>query len=154
MNDSNAVEPVSDFELALVQEGYRAFERGDLPWVLEHFAEDILVEDRFESPDSATFRGHDGFLEYLQGWLSAWDEFRMEPDRFIVAGPQVLVLLRQFGRCRGSTIEVEERVAHLWTVEDGKASAYRVYTHQREALASVLIDGQGATDPVPVAALA
>jgi ketosteroid isomerase-like protein len=129
---------VSDREVALVKEGYQAFERGDLEWILEHFATDILVEDRFESPDSATFHGHDGFLEYLQGWLSAWESFRMEPDEFIVSGSQVLVLLRQYGRVQGSSVEIEERVAHLWTVRDEKAVGYRVYTNQADAIAALV----------------
>jgi ketosteroid isomerase-like protein len=129
---------VSDREVALVKEGYEAFERGDMAWVLEHFARDILVEDRFESPDSATFHGHDGFLEYLQGWLSAWETFRMEPDEFIASGSQVLVLLRQYGRVKGSSVEVEERVAHLWNVRDEKAVGYRVYTNQSDAIAALV----------------
>jgi uncharacterized protein len=154
MSDTQHVESVTEEELGLVKEGYEAFARGDLPWVLEHFSKDILIEDRFESPDSATFFGHDGFMTYLEGWLSAWDEFRMEPDRFIIVGSQVLVLLRQFGRCRGSTVEVEERVAHLWTVRGAQAVAYRVYTHQREALSSLLIDDQvpGAAAPHAIVA--
>ena len=142
MESSRGVEraagEVSDREVALVKEGYQAFERGDLEWVLEHFATDILVEDRFESPDSATFHGHDGFLKYLQGWLSAWESFRMEPDEFIVSGSQVLVLLRQYGRVQGSSVEIEERVAHLWTVRDEKAVGYRVYTNQADAIAALV----------------
>jgi uncharacterized protein len=130
--------PVSDRELALVKEGYQAFARGDLGWVLEHFAPDILVEDRFESPDSATFHGHDGFMKYLEGWLSAWETFRMEPDEYIASGNQVLVLLRQYGRVKGGSVEIEERVAHLWTVRGGKAVGYRVYTHQADAIAALV----------------
>ncbi len=121
-------------ELELVQEGYRAFERGDLAWVLEHFHTDILVEDRVESPDAAVFHGHDGFLTYLEGWMSAWEEFRMEPTRFVPAGDKILVFVHQIGRGKGSTVEIEEDVAHLWTVRDATAVGYRVYTDQLEAL--------------------
>ena len=131
---------LSEREVELVKEGYRAFERGDLQWVLEHFDEDILVQDRAESPDSATFHGHSGFLKYLEGWLSAWEEFRMEPYEFIVVKDQVLVLLRQYGRGKGSKAEIEEEVAHLWTVQDERAVGYRVYTRQRDALAAVGIE--------------
>lgn len=128
-------------ELELVKEGYRAFERGDLPWVLEHFHTEILVEDRFESPDAAVFHGHDGFLRYLEGWLSAWEEFRMHPTRFIPAGDKILVLVRQTGRGKGSKMEIEEDVAHLWTVRDEIAVGYRVYSDQLAALAE--LDGFG-----------
>jgi ketosteroid isomerase-like protein len=128
---------LSERELELVKEGYRAFERGDLEWVLEHFHPEILVENRREGPDSGTFHGHSGFMRYLEGWLSAWEEFRMEPVEFIVAKDQVLVLLRQYGRGKGSQVELEEEVAHLWTVQGEKAVAYRVYTHQQEGLEAI-----------------
>jgi ketosteroid isomerase-like protein len=131
---------VSARELELVREGYRAFERGDLDWLMTHFDAAILVEDRFESPDSATFHGHAGFLRYLEGWLSAWEQFRMEPVEFIPVRDQVLVLVRQFGRGKGSQVEIEEEVAHLWTVREEKAIGYRVYTHQSDALAAVGIE--------------
>ena len=136
--DTEAGEPrLTEREVELVKEGYRAFERGDLEWVLEHFHPEILVENRVEAPDSATFHGHSGFLRYLEGWLSAWEEFRMEPRDFIVEKDQVLVLLRQYARGKGSTVEMVEDVAHLWTVRDEQAVAYRVYTHQADALRAI-----------------
>jgi ketosteroid isomerase-like protein len=128
---------LSEREIELVKEGYRAFENGDLDWVLEHFHPEILVENRYEAPDAATFHGHSGFLRYLEGWLSAWEEFRMEPTEFIPAKDQVLVLIRQYARGKGSTVEMEEDVAHLWTVREEKAVAYRVYTHQADALRAI-----------------
>jgi ketosteroid isomerase-like protein len=128
---------VSDRELELVKEGYAAFKRGDLDWVLEHFHPEILVENRAEAPDAATFHGHSGFLRYLEGWLSAWEEFRMEPQEFIVTKDQILVLLRQYARGKGSDVEMVEEVAHLWTVRDEQAVAYRVFTHQADALRAI-----------------
>ena len=128
---------MTERELELVKEGYRAFERGDLQWVLDHFHPEILVENRREGPDSGTFHGHSGFMHYLENWLSAWEEFRMEPTEFIPAGDHVLVLLRQYGRGKGSQVELEEKVAHLWTVRGEQAVAYRVYTHQGEALEAI-----------------
>ena len=124
-------------ELELVREGYRAFERGDLQWVLDHFAANILVEDRVEKPDAAVFHGPAGFLAYLESWLSAWEEFRMEPTEFIPATGQILVLVTQFGRVAGSSVEIEERVAHLWTVSDRKAIGYRVFSEQSAALEAI-----------------
>ena len=127
----------TDQELELVKEGYRAFERGDLAWVLEHFHKEIVVQDRVESPDSQAFHGHDGFLTYLEGWLSAWEEFRMEPEAFVPAGDEVVVLLHQIGRGKGSQVEIHEDVAHIWKVDAEMAVGYRVYTHQCDALAAV-----------------
>jgi len=38
------------------------------------------------------------------------------------------------GRGRGSGVPVEETIAHLWTVRDGKAVALQVYTDPDDAL--------------------
>ena len=123
--------------LELVKEGYRAFGRGDLDWVVEHCHERIVVQDRIDSPDKRTFRGRDGFLEYVEQWSAAWDDFRIEPTGFVVSGDRVVVLIHQVGRGKGSGMEIHEDIAHLWIVRDQTAVGYRVYSGQEDALAAV-----------------
>jgi ketosteroid isomerase-like protein len=62
-------------------------------------------------------------------------EFTMEPiDLIGVGSDRVVVVLRMHGRGRGSGVPVEEEIAHLWTIEDGKAVAMQVYSHAQDAL--------------------
>ena len=52
--------------------------------------------------------------------LSAWDDFRAEPDEFIDSGPHVVVLNHVHARGKGSGAEVSADTATVFTLDDGK----------------------------------
>ncbi len=66
--------------------------------------------------------------------LEAWDERRLEPERFVDAGDQVVVLLREYLRGRGSGVELENRTALVIDVSDGLVTGMRGYMDQAAAL--------------------
>lgn len=68
-----------------------------------------------------TTKGVEAMGAMLQRWFEALDDVRIEPERFIDLGDQVLVLVVMRARGRGSGIEVSDRYGHLWTLRDGKA---------------------------------
>jgi ketosteroid isomerase-like protein len=47
-----------------------------------------------EYPVAGTWRGLDGVRGFVEEWLEAWDEFRVEPDEFIHADDAVVVAVR------------------------------------------------------------
>ena len=129
-----------------VKLGYELFLAGRLDEALGMFDPGIVVEDRIDSPDAATFHGRDGFTKYLMTWLEPWEEFSLEPEAFHATDTEVVAFIRQRGRIRGINASVEERVAHVWTVghdEEGtpRAIRYRVFTSRDEALAAVGLGG-------------
>lgn len=86
-------------------------------------------------PDAPeVFRG----LEGVERWFSmvddVWAEWRFEPERFLDADPTVVVLARLIAEGVSSGIHLERDVAHIWTVEDGRAKSITVYLNQDEAL--------------------
>jgi ketosteroid isomerase-like protein len=50
----------------------------------------------------------------------AWDERRLESEEFLDTDDQVVVLLHEFRRGRGSGVELETDTAALFTVRDGR----------------------------------
>lgn len=64
-------------------------------------------------------RGADGFIEAWLDWVQAFAEFRVEIEDMIDAGDRVMFLVKQFGRPRGGTTEIENEGAAVWTFEDG-----------------------------------
>ena len=46
----------------------------------------------------------------------------------------MVVVLKMSGRGRGSGVPVEEEIAHLWTIDNGKAVAMQVYSDPQDAL--------------------
>jgi ketosteroid isomerase-like protein len=136
-----------------VRQGYELFLAGKLDEALEMFDPEIVVEDRIDSPDAATFHGREGFTKYLMTWLEPWEEFSLEPEAFHATDTEVVAFIRQWGRIRGINAAVEERVAHVWTVRedaDGtpRAIRYRVFTSRDEALVAIGLGGySGRVEP-------
>ena len=58
----------------------------------------------------------------------------MPEDLIGVGDHHVVVVLRMSGRGRGSGVPVEETIAHLWTLRDGKAVELQVYSDPEDAL--------------------
>lgn len=58
--------------------------------------------------------------EYDEVDGEAWEERRIEPKEFIDAGDDVVVLLHEFRRGRGSGVELELDTAVVFTVHDGR----------------------------------
>jgi len=119
---------------------YEAMARGDFWTAREVFHPEI--EWSWSSSMSGltgvdTYHGIEGVEAATRDALEAWDVFRQEAEEFIEAGDDVVVLIRQHGRPRGSTREVEDEVAQVWTFRDGSAIRFRAFETPAEALEAV-----------------
>jgi len=95
----------------------------------------IDMSRRVFNPD--IYEGHEG-LRRLGGEVrDVWEEFRIEPERFVDAGDTVVVVEKRYGRGRGSGIDVEQRSAVIWTLRDGKIIAMETDVDPQEALTAV-----------------
>ena len=83
------------------------------------------------------FIGIEGLRAGWLDWLTPWATYRIEVEKAIDLGDQVLLLHRSFGRLEGSTQEVEFRGANLWTIRDGRIARLETYTTHEEALKAV-----------------
>jgi ketosteroid isomerase-like protein len=65
-----------------------------------------------------------------------YPDFRVEPERFVDGGEDVVVI----GIARGTSasgLEAQWRQGYVWTVRDGRAIRFRWFNDPREALAAV-----------------
>ena len=98
-----------------------------------------LLSDDFEwiEPDQSLLGGHHrGFEEVrraIELQLEVFDEFTIEPEAFHVHGDHVAVPVRQRARGGVSGVEVEIRIGHLWTVEEGKVIRLEVFSAREAA---------------------
>jgi ketosteroid isomerase-like protein len=68
-------------------------------------------------------------------WMAPWEVYRTEPEEFVDAGDdRVLVLVRDYGRLRGSAAEVETVGGAVWTVRAGKIVRIQFFLDRRKAL--------------------
>jgi uncharacterized protein len=142
---------VSQENIELMRRGYDAMLRRDIEALLSLLDPDVELHDRPEAPDARSYRGHEGVLTALKVSLDAFEDFRLEPERFYDAGEKVVVLLRMVGTGNVSGVPVEEHIAHLWTIQDGRAIALQVYGDPADALtAAGLSESEDVqTGPVP-----
>jgi ketosteroid isomerase-like protein len=75
-------------------------------------------------------------VSFIRGWLESFEEFRVEPERVAERGDELVVIVRQSGIGRSSGLHVETRLAHVWTVADGKAVRWEAIADPDAALAS------------------
>jgi uncharacterized protein len=117
-----------------LRRGYEALNRGDVSVVLELLDPDIEWHEPAPSPEAGTHRGRDSFERFFRGWIESFEGFRVEPEQVVERGGRLIAVVRQSGRGRASGVEVEARLAHVWTVEDGKAVRWEAVADADEAL--------------------
>ena len=80
-----------------------------------------------------------GALELAQSELKeSFEDFSYEAEQFLeTPDGRVLVFIRARARGRGSGIEMDNRIAWVWTFRDDKAIRLDVYEERDEALAAV-----------------
>jgi ketosteroid isomerase-like protein len=131
----------------IVRRGYEAMNSGDIKTALSMFDPDVevhLAEDAgtvmgldFER----TYRGVEGFLSFLAQLSEAWEEFRWEPEEFADAGENVVVFIRMKAKGRASGIEIEQPMAHLCAVRDGRLVRHETFWERSAALEAAGIGG-------------
>jgi ketosteroid isomerase-like protein len=126
---------VGEADVQTLRRGYAALNRGDLSVVAELLDPDIEWHEPAPSPEAGTHRGRDGFESFLRGWLESFEDFRVEPERVVERGDELVVVVRQSGTGRTSGLSVETRLAHVWTVADGKAVRWEAVADPEAALA-------------------
>ncbi len=70
----------------------------------------------------------------------AWTEWRFEPERYLERGSTVVVLARLIAEGGSSGIHLEREVAHVWTVQHGRATAISAYLDRADALEAAGVD--------------
>ena len=113
---------------------YEAMNRGDVESIVRIQAPDVVWQGAFADL-AEPHHGHAGVRAYARRVTEAWDEFTVEPERFIDLGDRVLVLAREHGRGRYSGAEVQShQTAHVWTLRDGEIVRFQVYWDREEGL--------------------
>ncbi len=95
---------------------------------------DMVLDLTSNVLNPATYQGFDGFVRFAEQVGEAWAEFRMEPEEVFERGDVVVVLVRAVGKGRGSGVEVDDAVAMVAEVRDGRISTLRVEPDREAAL--------------------
>lgn len=126
----------------LVRSIYADWERGDFGSA--DWAAPDIAWTYADGPSARTWVGHQGLIDGSREWLSAWEDFRNHPERYIeLDDGRVAVLVGYGGRGKSSGVDVA-RIGgglHLWEVSEGKVVRLTFYFERDRALAELGLGG-------------
>jgi uncharacterized protein len=115
--------------LQIVERSYASFSRGDLDAVLADLDPSIQWHQAQGLPHGGLYHGVDEVRRNIFEPLDAewWSEFAADPEEFIDAGEQVVVLGRYRGTAKASGKELDVPFVHVWTLRDARAIRFRQF---------------------------
>jgi ketosteroid isomerase-like protein len=119
----------------VLRRAYEALARRDFA-ALDELADPDLEMDLSERVlNPATYRGAEGLLQFLGEIDELWEWMRIEVERVVERGDDLLAVLMVTVKGRGSGVEIESRIAQRWTLRDGKLRRMYLYVDAEAALA-------------------
>ncbi len=86
------------------------------------------------SVEPDTYRGPEGVRRWFDAWGGTMDEVRFDVDELLDAGDQVVAVSRLVARSHTTGLELEQAVALVWTLRDGRAVRLDAFATRGEAL--------------------
>ncbi|WP_458210806.1 nuclear transport factor 2 family protein [Haladaptatus sp. NG-SE-30] len=114
--------------LEVVQRWYEDLARGDIEGVLAAFDDDIEFIEAEGSPYGGTYHGPDEVFDNVLGPISEeWDEFVVEPERFVDGEDTIVAFVTYRGTYGETGREFESPVVHAFDFEDGEIARFQQY---------------------------
>jgi hypothetical protein len=66
-------------------------------------------------------------------WLEEWEQFRYVPVEALEGPKRIFMRIKLLGRGKGSGIEIEQEIFHVWEMHDGRPWRCEVYWEESEA---------------------
>jgi uncharacterized protein len=125
---------MSQENVEVMRRAYEAMHRDGLAAVVQFAHTDIEFVPPPELPTGPA-RGIEAVEQFARQWVETFDDFRIEPERFIdPGGDQVVVYVRDSGRVKDSGAEIHNRFIHVWTLAAGKVIKWQTFTDESRAL--------------------
>ena len=121
-----------NIDLALT--AYEAWDRGDIETAFAGIDEDFEFHEDPQFPEAGVYRGRDAFRGYFDRFREEWEGYRVRVEEVLDSGDKVLVFTQQMARGKASGVQIDLRIAHLWTIRSGKAVRMQAYFDRAEAL--------------------
>ena len=123
---------------------YRAVRKSNLGAVFEdvHPGFELKTADRV--PDAGTYRGAEAATQFFADLVAPFDEVTYEPQRFFARDDLIVVFLAVRLQPHGSSAVVENQVAALWTVRDGKLARCQMFPVREQALKAARMSSKDA----------
>jgi uncharacterized protein len=113
----------------IVRRSYEAFSRHDMDGVLGDMHPEIVWHQAQGLPHGGIYRGLAEVKKNIFDPLDEewWDGFTADPDEFLEAGDQVVVVGRYRATAKATGKQLDVPFVHIWTLDDDKAIRFRQY---------------------------
>ena len=129
---------MSQESVEIIRRAFEAFRADDFEDWFATMSPDIKAFPNPREPGAkAQYDGREGVLEYVRSWYAGWDEYTVEPTRFIEVDDYVIVAARETGTAKQSGVRVEEEFSHVFRLQDGQTVEWRQFGPLRKALGAV-----------------
>jgi ketosteroid isomerase-like protein len=129
---------MSEADVDVVRQIVAAFRDRDVPRLRELFHDDAEFRSAIVALEGGTYRGREEMERYMNNLDAVFEDWHSEDEEFVDGGDgRVALVFRIVGRGRGSGAPVNQPIAIVWTVRDGKAVTAQGYLDREEALSHV-----------------
>ncbi|MCW3032805.1 MAG: uncharacterized protein QOK19_2133 [Solirubrobacteraceae bacterium] len=123
---------MSQENVEIIRALYEDWLRGDIG--IDKLDPEIAMFESTTLPGAVSAVGIEAVRRYMESFAKYWEEIRFEPQEYIEAGEQVLVVARLVGRGKASGVAVERIWAYVWTLRSGRVLRMDGYASRDEAL--------------------
>jgi ketosteroid isomerase-like protein len=132
---------MSAADVEVIREMLERFNCGDYEGSTAMLHDEVEMHQAAEIPDSDTYIGKGEFLRGLRKWLAGFEPgFQYVPEELVDCGDCVFVRVILHGIGRGSGVELEQEIFHVYEVRDRKASRVLVFWSEEDARQAAGLD--------------
>ena len=116
-------------DVDIVRRSYDAFARHDLDGVMGDMHPEIEWNQAQGLPHGGVYHGLEEVKRNIFDPLDEewWDGFTADPEEFLAAGGQVVVVGRYRGIAKATRKHLDVPFVHIWTLDGTKAIRFRQY---------------------------
>jgi len=121
----------------VVEASYAALNSGDIDEALAALAEDAEWHESGALPDAGVYLGREAIRAFLTEFLASWESFEQEIIETRERDGKVAVFIHLTAVGSGSSVQVDARYAHVWTLREGQGVRVDAYYERENALAAI-----------------
>jgi ketosteroid isomerase-like protein len=127
---------MSQENVELVRRGFEHWQEGRIDEWIETLDVDIQWDvSAHPLPDFPnTGSGRDALVGHMGAYLSGWNDYETSIKELIARGDDVIAIMHERARMRGSDITLDRDLPNVWTVRDGRAVRFRVFKTRDQAV--------------------
>ena len=128
---------MSQENVEVIEEAWRATNRGDVDGLLAAMTDDVDFRPPSHRLDGTVFRGHAGVRAWMERIKETWSELQGSPHEVASVGEHLVMAVDTRAIGHESRVPINPREFVVYTMREGKIAAIIAYPNEREALKAV-----------------